>query len=95
MTARTSDAREITSDARGQITSDHGVRQPAMIDPVVAGLDGRLHCLHPGAVHGRSCRHVANKRFSRLEGVAETDPFNTKDPYDPCNRRMSVTLLRD
>jgi len=33
-------------------------------------------------------------RFSRLEGVADTDPINPADPFDPRNRRMSVTLLR-
>ena len=37
---------------------------------------------------------VDAKRFSRLEGVADTEPFNPKDPYDPRNRRMSVTLLQ-
>ncbi len=35
------------------------------------------------------------ERFSRLEGVADTDPINPNDPFDPRNRRMSVTLLRD
>jgi len=34
-------------------------------------------------------------RFSRLEGVADTDPINKADPFDPRNRRMSVTLLRE
>ena len=34
-------------------------------------------------------------RFSRLEGVADTDPINPADPFDPKNRRMSVTLLRN
>jgi chemotaxis protein MotB len=38
---------------------------------------------------------VPADRFARLEGVAETDPFNSQDPYDPRNRRMSVTLLRE
>ncbi len=37
---------------------------------------------------------VDASRFSRLEGVAETEPFNPQDPYDPRNRRMSVTLLQ-
>ncbi|MGQ5701610.1 flagellar motor protein MotB [Sandaracinobacteroides sp. A072] len=37
---------------------------------------------------------VPGNRFSRLEGVAETDPFNPQDPFDPRNRRMSLTLLR-
>jgi chemotaxis protein MotB len=37
---------------------------------------------------------VEAARFSRLEGVADTEPFNPKDRFDPRNRRMSVTLLR-
>jgi len=37
---------------------------------------------------------VDARRFSRLEGVADTEPFNPQDPYDPRNRRMSVTLLQ-
>jgi chemotaxis protein MotB len=37
---------------------------------------------------------VDARRFARLEGVADTEPFNPQDPYDPRNRRMSVTLLQ-
>ena len=33
------------------------------------------------------------ERFRRIEGVADTDPFNTADRTDPRNRRISVTLL--
>ena len=32
-------------------------------------------------------------RFKRIEGVADTDPFNPKDKFDPRNRRMSITVL--
>ena len=32
-------------------------------------------------------------RFRRIEGVADTDPFNAEDRGDPRNRRISVTLL--
>jgi chemotaxis protein MotB len=31
-------------------------------------------------------------RFERIEGVADTQPFNPADRYDPRNRRMSITL---
>lgn len=31
-------------------------------------------------------------RFDRIEGVADREPFNPRDRYDPRNRRMSVTL---
>ena len=36
---------------------------------------------------------VSPDRFARLEGLADTEPFNPADPYDPRNRRLSVTLL--
>jgi chemotaxis protein MotB len=36
---------------------------------------------------------IPPQRFTRIEGVADTDPFNAKDPKDPRNRRMSITVL--
>jgi chemotaxis protein MotB len=38
---------------------------------------------------------ISERRFARLEGVADTEPFIESDPFDPRNRRMSVTLLRN
>lgn len=35
---------------------------------------------------------VGAKRFARIEGVADNEPFNPQDGYDPRNRRMSITL---
>ncbi|MEY4271029.1 MAG: hypothetical protein RLZZ58_2245, partial [Pseudomonadota bacterium] len=35
---------------------------------------------------------VSTARFQRIEGVAEREPYNPKDIYDPRNRRISVTL---
>ncbi len=35
---------------------------------------------------------IGNNRFTRIEGVADRDPFIAKDIYDPRNRRMSVIL---
>ncbi|RVT94625.1 flagellar motor protein MotB [Sphingomonas crocodyli] len=35
---------------------------------------------------------IPDKRFLRIEGVADREPFVPEDPYDPRNRRMSVTL---
>src|SRR3546814_18186437 len=32
-------------------------------------------------------------RFARLDGVADREPFNAQTPYDPRNRRISVTLI--
>jgi chemotaxis protein MotB len=36
---------------------------------------------------------LGDERFARLEGLADTDPFNSEDPNDPRNRRMSITVL--
>ncbi|UAJ08674.1 flagellar motor protein MotB [Glacieibacterium megasporae] len=36
---------------------------------------------------------TADGRFRRIEGVADTDPYNPKDANDPRNRRISVTLM--
>ena len=36
---------------------------------------------------------VVERRFERIEGVAAREPFIEKDPSDPRNRRVSVTLL--
>ncbi|KQX26105.1 MULTISPECIES: flagellar motor protein MotB [unclassified Sphingomonas] len=35
---------------------------------------------------------VSNGRFARIEGVADREPYVAGDPYDPRNRRMSITL---
>jgi len=32
------------------------------------------------------------RRFARIEGVADREPYNPVDRFDPRNRRMSVTL---
>lgn len=37
---------------------------------------------------------IPDERFSRLEGVADTEPMNPENPFDPRNRRLSITLLR-
>ncbi len=36
---------------------------------------------------------IPDERFSRLEGVADTEPMNPENPMDPRNRRLSITLL--
>jgi chemotaxis protein MotB len=40
-----------------------------------------------------SANGVDERRFRRIEGVADTDPFNPDDRKDPRNRRISITLL--
>ena len=36
---------------------------------------------------------LPDTRFERIEGVADREPMITKDPTDPRNRRVSITLL--
>jgi len=36
---------------------------------------------------------VSEKRFRRIEGVADQEPLITGDPTDPRNRRMSILLM--
>ena len=36
---------------------------------------------------------VPEARFDRIEGVADREPMIAKDPSDPRNRRVSITLL--
>ncbi len=35
---------------------------------------------------------LPSTRFARIEGVADREPFNPADRFDPKNRRMSITL---
>ncbi|WP_448581166.1 flagellar motor protein MotB [Thermaurantiacus sp.] len=37
---------------------------------------------------------LGEERFSRLEGLADTEPLVPDNPADPRNRRMSVTVLK-
>ena len=36
---------------------------------------------------------VSEKRFRRIEGVADQDPLLPASPTDPRNRRMSILLM--
>jgi chemotaxis protein MotB len=36
---------------------------------------------------------VPERRFARIEGVADREPMITQDPTDPRNRRVAITLL--
>ncbi len=37
-------------------------------------------------------RGIANSRFARIEGVADTEPYVPSNRFDPRNRRISITL---
>jgi len=42
--------------------------------------------------HYLEFRGVASDRFSRIEGVADREPYVPSDRFDPRNRRISITL---
>ncbi len=37
-------------------------------------------------------RGIKQERFTQIEGVADTAPYNPNDPKDPRNRRISITV---
>jgi chemotaxis protein MotB len=36
---------------------------------------------------------IPDGRFAKIEGVADTAPYNANDPKDPRNRRISITVM--
>jgi chemotaxis protein MotB len=42
--------------------------------------------------HYLEYRGIASDRFSRIEGVADREPYVPTDRFDPRNRRISITL---
>ena len=36
---------------------------------------------------------IPSNRFAKIEGVADTAPYNPNDPKDPRNRRISITVM--
>ena len=42
--------------------------------------------------HYLEFRGIASDRFSRIEGVADREPYVPSDRFDPRNRRISITL---
>ena len=44
------------------------------------------------ARHYLEFRGVASDRFSRIEGVADREPYVPSDRFDPRNRRIAITL---
>ncbi|MCA0208901.1 MAG: OmpA family protein [Proteobacteria bacterium] len=42
--------------------------------------------------HYLEFRGIASERFSRIEGVADREPYVPTDRFDPRNRRISITL---
>ena len=50
---------------------------------------GRAEATRQSLMHGG----IAEKRFRRIEGVADREPLIADDPADPRNRRIAILLL--
>lgn len=72
------------------------VRGHTDAQPVSAGLgtnNWQISSARAEATRAHLVRSgISDSQFLRIEGVADREPFFPKNPYDPRNRRMSLTL---
>lgn len=72
------------------------VRGHTDAQPVSAGLgtnNWQISSARAEATRAHLVRSgISDSQFLRIEGVADREPFFLKNPYDPRNRRMSLTL---
>ena len=65
---------------------------------IVDGQELINACVHEGIHAAEVTRQflaglrIENGRFMRIEGVADREPYNPEDGFDPRNRRMSIIL---
>ncbi|MEI6572399.1 MAG: flagellar motor protein MotB [Alphaproteobacteria bacterium] len=68
-------------------------------DSLAYALDGEMNNWILSAERAESTRQLLQKagvpdgQIARVEGVADTEPYNTQDALDVRNRRISMTLL--
>jgi len=68
-------------------------------DSLAYALDGEMNNWILSAERAESTRQLLEKagvpdgQIARVEGVADTEPYNTQDALDVRNRRISMTLL--
>ncbi len=84
--------------ARSLASTDNKLSVRGHTDSVAfAGKDGRNNW-SLSAERAESTRAMLEKngikadRFTQIEGVADTAPYNPNDPKDPRNRRISITV---
>jgi chemotaxis protein MotB len=97
---------ELTSEARALLIEVAGVAADLPNDLIIRGHTDALPYANGKAMNNwllsaaraESTRialvagGIGQGRFARIEGVADREPFNPADRYDPRNRRMSITL---
>ena len=88
----------MTEIARSLASTDNKISVRGHTDSVAfAGKDGRNNW-SLSAERAESTRAMLEKsgikadRFTQIEGVADTAPYNPNDPKDPRNRRISITV---
>jgi chemotaxis protein MotB len=93
------DARELVSEVAkvaGDVPNDLIVR--GHTDALPYATNGTMNNWLLSTARAEATRQalslagVRPSRFARIEGVADREPFNPANRYDPKNRRMSITL---
>lgn len=96
----------LTSDARDLLSLIGEVVAPEMGEVIVRGHTDSLKYRQSTQVNNWSLsagraeatrqalmrQGVADRRFRRIEGVADTEPLIKDDPSDPRNRRISIVI---
>jgi chemotaxis protein MotB len=97
---------QLLPDARALVTEVARVAADVPNDLIVRGHTDALPYVSNGAMNNwllstaraestrqaLSLAGVGSDRFARIEGVADREPFNPANRFDPKNRRMSITL---
>ena len=97
---------QLLPDARALVTEVAKVAADVPNDLIVRGHTDATPYVSNGAMNNwllstaraeatrqaLSLAGVGSTRFARIEGVADREPFNPANRFDPKNRRMSITL---
>ena len=97
---------QLLPDARALVTEVAKVAADVPNDLIVRGHTDALPYVASGAMNNwllstaraeatrqaLSLAGLGSRRFARIEGVADREPFSPANRFDPKNRRMSITL---
>jgi chemotaxis protein MotB len=95
----TPDAVGLLSQVAGLIAeTDNGLIIRGHTDAAQYGRDTNMNNWRLSAERAEATRVLLSRRgvmadrFTRIEGVADREPYSPHDPFAPSNRRMSITL---
>jgi chemotaxis protein MotB len=97
---------QLLPDARALVSEVARVASDVPNDLIVRGHTDALPYVRNGAMNNwllstaraeatrqaLALSGIGSGRFARIEGVADREPFNPANRFDPKNRRMSITL---